>query len=50
MDIKNLGQVPPFITLAGPEIRELLAHRDSALRHRSLAEARPPAGDATQEH
>jgi mannose-6-phosphate isomerase-like protein (cupin superfamily) len=50
MDAKNLGEVPPFITKDGSEIRELLAHRNSALRNQSLAEARLPIGGATQEH
>ena len=50
MDIKNLDEVPPFITKDGSEIRELLAHRNSAIRNQSLAEARLPAGGATQEH
>ncbi len=50
MDIKNLGEVAPFITKDGSEIRELLAHRNSIIRHQSLAEARLPAGTSTQEH
>ena len=50
MDIKSLNEVPPFITKDGSEIRELLAHRNSAIRHQSLAEARLPVGGATQEH
>jgi mannose-6-phosphate isomerase-like protein (cupin superfamily) len=50
MDIKNLGQVPAFITKDGSEIRELLAHRNSVIRNQSLAEARLPAGASTQEH
>jgi len=50
MDIKNLDAVPSFITKDGSEIRELLAHRNSAIRHQSLAEARLPAGASTQEH
>jgi len=50
MDIKNLNDVPPFITKDGSEIRELLAHRNSAIRNQSLAEARLPVGGATQEH
>ena len=50
MDIKNLNEVPPFTTKDGSEIRELLAHRNSAIRHQSLAEARLPAGGSTQEH
>jgi mannose-6-phosphate isomerase-like protein (cupin superfamily) len=50
MDIKNLNEVEPFITKDGSEIRELLAHRNSAIRNQSLAEARLPAGASTQEH
>jgi mannose-6-phosphate isomerase-like protein (cupin superfamily) len=50
MDIKNLNEVAPFITKDGSEIRELLAHRNSAIRNQSLAEARLPVGAATQEH
>jgi mannose-6-phosphate isomerase-like protein (cupin superfamily) len=50
MDIKNLNAVPAFSTKDGSEIRELLAHRNSAIRHQSLAEARLPVGGATQEH
>src|SRR3974377_2632464 len=50
MDIKNLNEAPPFITKDGSEIRELLAHRNSAIRNQSLAEARLPIGGATQEH
>jgi mannose-6-phosphate isomerase-like protein (cupin superfamily) len=50
MDLKNLNDVPSFITRDGSEIRELLAHRNSAIRHQSLAEARLSAGASTQEH
>ena len=50
MDIKNLDEVPSFITKDGSEIRELLAHRNSVIRNQSLAEARLPAGASTQEH
>src|SRR6266700_4013623 len=50
MEIKNLNQVPAFITKDGSEIRELLAHRNSAIRNQSLAEARLPVGGCTQEH
>jgi mannose-6-phosphate isomerase-like protein (cupin superfamily) len=50
MDIKNLNEVAPFITKDGSEIRELLAHRNSAIRNQSLAEARLPVGASTQEH
>lgn len=50
MDIKNLNDVPAFITKDGSEIRELLAYRNSAIRHQSLAEARLPVGASTDEH
>jgi mannose-6-phosphate isomerase-like protein (cupin superfamily) len=50
MDVKNLNDVPSFITKDGSEIRELLAHRNSVIRNQSLAEARLPAGGSTQEH
>lgn len=50
MDIKNLADLVPFITKDGSEIRELLAHRNSAIRNQSLAEARISAGGSTQEH
>ena len=50
MDIKNLNEVPSFITKDGSEIRELLAHRNSTIRKQSLAEARLPVGASTQEH
>jgi mannose-6-phosphate isomerase-like protein (cupin superfamily) len=50
MDIKNLNEVESFIAKDGSEIRELLAHRNSAIRNQSLAEARLPIGASTQEH
>src|SRR5690349_20137117 len=50
MEIKNLQEAPPFTTKDGSEIRELLAHRNSAIRNQSLAEARLPVGGSTQEH
>jgi mannose-6-phosphate isomerase-like protein (cupin superfamily) len=50
MDAENLSEVPAFITKDGSEIRELLAHRNSAIRNQSLAEARVPVGGSTQEH
>jgi mannose-6-phosphate isomerase-like protein (cupin superfamily) len=50
MDIKNLNDVPAFTTKDGSEIRELLAHRNSSIRHQSLAEARVPVGGSTLEH
>ena len=50
MEIKNLSEVPAFITKDGSEIRELLAYRNSAIHNQSLAEARLPPGSSTQEH
>ena len=50
MEIVNLDQAEPFRTKDGSEIRELLAHRNSAIRNQSLAEARIPIGGATMEH
>ena len=50
MEIVNLAQAEPFRTKDGSEIRELLAHRNSAIRNQSLAEARIPVGGATMEH
>ena len=50
MHVKNLTEVPAFTTKDGSEIRELLAHRNSAIRNQSLAEARLPVGASTQEH
>jgi mannose-6-phosphate isomerase-like protein (cupin superfamily) len=50
MEVKNLSQMPAFTTKDGSEIRELLAHRNSVIRHQSLAEARVPVGGSTQEH
>ena len=51
MDVKNIDEVPAFVTKDGSEIRELLAYRKSAqIKNQSLAEARLPVGGATQEH
>jgi mannose-6-phosphate isomerase-like protein (cupin superfamily) len=50
MDIRNIDQVPAFITQDGSEIRELLAHRNSRIRKQSLAEARLAPGQATTPH
>lgn len=50
MDVVALSQCPPFVTKDGSEIRELLAYRNSCVRHQSLAEACLPVGAATQEH
>jgi mannose-6-phosphate isomerase-like protein (cupin superfamily) len=50
MDVKNLEDVPAFTTKDGSEIRELLAHRNSAIHNQSLAEARLEPRASTQEH
>ena len=50
MDIVNLADTVPFTTKDGSEIRELLAHRNSAIRAQSLAEARVPVGGCTALH
>ena len=50
MDIVNLNLAESFRTKDGSEIRELLAHRNSAIRNQSLAEARIPVDGATMEH
>jgi mannose-6-phosphate isomerase-like protein (cupin superfamily) len=50
MEIKNLNEVPAFLTKDGSEIRELLAWRNSRIRNQSLAEACLASGGATQEH
>jgi mannose-6-phosphate isomerase-like protein (cupin superfamily) len=50
MDVNNLGDATAFVTKDGSEIRELLAHRNSAIRNQSLAEARLLAGASTEEH
>ena len=50
MDVINLNEAPAFATKDGSEIRELLAHRNSAIANQSLAEARVPVGGCTAEH
>jgi len=50
MDIKNIADAPAFTTKDGSEIRELLAHRNSAVRNQSLAEARLPPRATTTAH
>jgi mannose-6-phosphate isomerase-like protein (cupin superfamily) len=50
MDVKQLNEAPAFTTKDGSEIRELLAHRNSAIRNQSLAEARLAIAASTMEH
>ena len=42
--------MPAFTTKDGSEIRELLAHRNSCIRNRTLAEARLKANQSTEPH
>ena len=44
MEIRNIHQVPVFMTKDGSEIHELLAHRNSSIRNQSLAAARLAPG------
>ncbi|MFM8414913.1 MAG: cupin domain-containing protein [Planctomycetota bacterium] len=50
MDIVNRADAPPFTTVDGSTIRELMAHRNSCIRQQSLAEARLGPGCATTPH
>jgi mannose-6-phosphate isomerase-like protein (cupin superfamily) len=50
MDVINYRDAAPFTTVDGSTIRELMAHRNSAIRNQSLAEARLPVGKATIPH
>ena len=50
MDVTNIDRVPAFTTKDGSEIRELLAHRNSCIRHQSLDEAWLPVHGATAAH
>jgi mannose-6-phosphate isomerase-like protein (cupin superfamily) len=50
MDIVNHRDTVPFTTVDGSTIRELMAHRNSAIRKQSLAEARLGVGCATTPH
>ena len=50
MDVINHRDTVPFTTVDGSTIRELMAHRNSAIRNQSLAEARLPPGKATTPH
>lgn len=50
MDVINQREAVPFTTADGSTIRELLAHRNSAIRKQSLAEARLAPGQSTTPH
>ncbi|MFM8281996.1 MAG: cupin domain-containing protein [Planctomycetaceae bacterium] len=50
MFVRNRTEATPFTTADGSTIRELLSHRDPAIRNQSLAEARLGPGQATTPH
>ena len=50
MEIVSRGDVTPFITLDGSEIREYAHPRNSPARAQSLAEATVPVGGRTVPH
>lgn len=50
MDVQQHSRLAPFVTKEGSTIRELLSHRNSAIRRQSLAEARVLPGIRTQPH
>jgi mannose-6-phosphate isomerase-like protein (cupin superfamily) len=50
MEVVARADCRPFTTEDGSEIRELLAHRNSAIRHQSLAEATLRTGQSTRPH
>src|SRR5688500_3360832 len=50
MDVRKIAEAPPFRTIDGSEIRELLAHRNSCIAKQSLAEARVAPGQRTSPH
>ena len=50
MEVVARDRCPPFLTQDGSEIRELLAHRNSAIRNQSLAQATLRIGQSTRAH
>lgn len=50
MTIQNLTANPPFTTKDGSTIRSILDRTNAPVANQSLAEARVPAGGATQRH
>jgi len=50
MTIQNLDDQKPFTTKDGSTIRSVLDRTNAPVRNQSLAEARVPAGGATQRH
>jgi mannose-6-phosphate isomerase-like protein (cupin superfamily) len=50
MHVRSYGQIEPFVTLDGSEIREWAGRVSAPARNQSLAEATIPVGGATAEH
>jgi mannose-6-phosphate isomerase-like protein (cupin superfamily) len=50
MDVTSYGEIEPFVTLDGSEIREWAGPVSAPARNQSLAEATIPVGGATTEH
>jgi mannose-6-phosphate isomerase-like protein (cupin superfamily) len=50
MIVQNLADQPPFTTKDGSTIRSILDRTNAPVQNQSLAEARVPAGEATQRH
>jgi mannose-6-phosphate isomerase-like protein (cupin superfamily) len=50
MHVRSYGQIEPFVTLDGSEIREWAGPVSAPARNQSLAEATIPVGAATTEH
>ena len=50
MHIQNLATQAPFTTADGSTIRSILDRTNAPVQNQSLAEARVPAGGATQRH
>jgi mannose-6-phosphate isomerase-like protein (cupin superfamily) len=50
MHLRSYGEIEPFITLDGSEIREWAGPVSAPAQNQSLAEATIPVGGATAEH
>jgi mannose-6-phosphate isomerase-like protein (cupin superfamily) len=50
MTVRNLSAQAPFITKDGSTIRSILDRTNAPVQKQSLAEARVPAGSATERH
>jgi mannose-6-phosphate isomerase-like protein (cupin superfamily) len=50
MHVRSYGQIEPFVTLDGSEIREWAGPVSAPAKNLSLAEATVPVGGATTEH